>query len=61
MGQPWTSDVIEAAAEAFGNDFTPLSDMRASAAYRLQTAENMLRRYFAELNGDATKVLEVSL
>ncbi len=61
IGQPWTNDCIEAAVEAFSNDFTPLSDMRASAAYRLQTAENMLRRYFAELNGDATNVLEVSL
>jgi xanthine dehydrogenase iron-sulfur cluster and FAD-binding subunit A len=40
-------------------DFTPLSDMRASAEYRLLTAQNMLRRYFAELSGMQVSVLEV--
>ena len=29
-------------------DFTPLSDMRASAAYRLQVAQNLLRRLWLE-------------
>jgi xanthine dehydrogenase small subunit len=41
-------------------DFTPLSDMRASADYRLQSAENMLLRYWMEDQGLATSVLEVS-
>jgi len=36
-----------------------MSDMRASAAYRLTTAQNMLRRYVHDLNGDAVSVLEV--
>jgi len=29
-------------------DFKPLSDMRASAAYRLQGAQNLLRRFYLE-------------
>jgi xanthine dehydrogenase small subunit len=45
---------------AFAQDFTPLSDMRASAAYRLETAANLLRRYFHDLNGRPVSVLEVA-
>ena len=37
-----------------------MSDMRASAAYRLETTQNLLHRYFAERNGQATNVLEVA-
>ena len=58
-GQPWTEATIQSAAAAFDQDFTPMSDMRASAAYRLETARNMLLRYFAEMNGQAVSVLEV--
>ena len=60
IGQPWTADTIAKAAPTFADDFTPLSDMRASAAYRLQTAQNLLHRYFADSTGHATSVLEVS-
>ena len=59
-GQPWTEATIAKALPAFGQDFTPLSDMRASAAYRLETATNMLRRYFHDLNGTPVSVLEVA-
>jgi len=59
-GQPWTETAVEAAAAAFADDFTPLSDMRASAAYRLTAAANMLRRYFAESTGRQARVLEVA-
>jgi xanthine dehydrogenase large subunit len=40
-------------------DFAPMSDMRASAAYRMLTAQNLLRRYFHDLNGVPVSVLEV--
>ena len=58
-GQPWTNDTIAAAGAEFANDYTPMSDMRASADYRLRIAENLLHRYFADLGGAATSVLEV--
>jgi xanthine dehydrogenase small subunit len=51
IGQPWTSDMVEAAAEALAEDFTPITDMRASAAYRLAAAQNLLRRAFLETAG----------
>ncbi len=59
IGHPWVQETIEAGVAAFAQDFTPLSDMRASAAYRLEAAQNMLRRYFAELSGAATDVQAV--
>ena len=60
VGQPWDQTHIDQAVAAMADDFTPLSDMRASADYRMQSAQNMLRRYFAELSGVETSVLEVT-
>ena len=59
IGQDWTPETIQSALPAFAIDFTPLSDMRASANYRLTTAQNLLQRYFAETTGEATDVLGV--
>ncbi|QIE44905.1 xanthine dehydrogenase small subunit [Pseudohalocynthiibacter aestuariivivens] len=56
---PWTMETVTTALPAFARDFAPLSDMRASAGYRLQTAQNLLLRYFHEDEGIATSVLEV--
>jgi xanthine dehydrogenase small subunit len=58
-GRPWTEATIRAAGDAWAQDFTPLSDMRASAGYRLAAARNMLMRYFAEDQGAPARVLEV--
>jgi xanthine dehydrogenase small subunit len=58
-GKPWTSVAVEAAALALATDFTPLSDMRASAGYRMAVAQNLLRKAFIESQADAprTRVL----
>ncbi len=61
VGQPWTAETVEAAAARMGEDYTPMTDMRASADYRLTAAKNMLRRYFAELSGAPVNVLEVGV
>ena len=47
-GRPWTQATVEAAMAALGEDFAPLSDMRASAAYRLAAARNLLMRFWLE-------------
>ncbi|MFZ5960578.1 xanthine dehydrogenase small subunit [Pseudomonas knackmussii] len=49
LGQPFSASTFERAAEALGEDFTPLSDFRASKEYRLLTAQNLLRKCFLEL------------
>ncbi|MFZ3583501.1 xanthine dehydrogenase small subunit [Loktanella sp. DJP18] len=59
IGQPWTEATITTALPAFAADFQPMSDMRASAAYRLEAAQNMLRRYFADLSGADVDVRRV--
>ncbi|MFK7871510.1 MAG: xanthine dehydrogenase small subunit [Roseobacter sp.] len=60
IGQPWRIATIEAAMQAMQDDFQPLSDMRASAGYRLQAAQNMLMRYWLEDNGTAADVTAVT-
>jgi len=60
IGHPWTEATVEAAVVEFARDYAPLSDMRASAEYRLTAAQNMLWRYFYESQGIAANVLEVS-
>lgn len=59
LGQSWNAATVEAAALAMAGDFAPLSDMRASAGYRMLTAQNMLRRYLHDLAGETVSVLEV--
>ena len=49
LGQPFNAATFERAAIALGEDFTPLSDFRASKEYRLLTAQNLLRKCFLEL------------
>ena len=60
IGKAWTEATVEAAAEVMAGDFAPMTDMRASAGYRMLAAQNLLRRYFHDLNGAAVSVLEVS-
>jgi len=60
IGQPWSDTTVEHAVAKFAEDYAPLSDMRASAAYRMTTARNMLWRYFYEDQGVAANVLEVT-
>jgi xanthine dehydrogenase small subunit len=48
LGRPWSQDTVNAAIEALADDFTPLTDMRASATYRMQVARNLLQRFWLE-------------
>ncbi len=51
VGAVWSEAGIEAAAAALGADFQPLTDLRATSAYRLRTARNLLRRFYLEHAG----------
>ena len=48
QGQPWDATTLAAAQAALASDFKPLDDMRASAAYRLRVAQNLLQRFWLE-------------
>ncbi len=60
IGQPFAEPIIRRAMQAMRDDFEPMSDARASAAYRLQTAQNMLLRYLFEAKGTATDLHAVT-
>lgn len=52
VGQPWSEGAFSAAAQALSEDFTPLSDMRATADYRMTVARNLFQRFYLENSGD---------
>ena len=53
QGRLWDEAALQAAQAALALDFKPLTDMRASAAYRLQVAQNLLRRFWLETRAEA--------
>ncbi len=48
LGQPWDEAGVAAAQAALAKDFTPLTDMRASAEHRSRVAANLLMRFWLE-------------
>jgi xanthine dehydrogenase small subunit len=53
-GARWDEATLQRAQQALDADFTPLSDLRASADYRRQAARGLLRRLWLETRpGDA--------
>ena len=51
VGRPWTEETVEAAMAKYAEDFTPLTDMRATAEYRALAARNLLLRFYMETTG----------
>jgi xanthine dehydrogenase small subunit len=47
-GALWNEATVARGMTALAEDFTPMSDMRASAAYRMRAARNLLRRFLIE-------------
>jgi len=48
INQVWDKATIKLAMTALANDFSPISDFRASADYRLKVSQNLLPRFFLE-------------
>ncbi|MCY0094090.1 xanthine dehydrogenase small subunit [Hoeflea ulvae] len=55
-GQPWNWDTIQAARTALAEDYQPLSDWRASAEYRMLSAQNLMIRFFLETCGAPARI-----
>jgi len=51
VGKAFEAQSFETAAAALATDYTPLTDWRASAAYRLMVAQNLVRRFHLEQDG----------
>ncbi len=52
LGQRWDANTLQRVQDAVASDFTPLSDMRASAGYRLRVARSLLRRFWMETRAE---------
>lgn len=59
LGQDWSLEALQSLTPAWQSDFQPISDMRASASYRIESAQNLLIRYFHDLNGEIVDLREV--
>ena len=51
LGKPWTAQTVQQAMTVLRAEFSPISDMRASSAYRVQVLGNLLQRYWLESQG----------
>jgi xanthine dehydrogenase small subunit len=60
-GRPWTAATIARGRAALARELAPISDMRASSAYRLLAAQNLLSKFHMETTEPATetRVLEL--
>jgi xanthine dehydrogenase small subunit len=56
IGQAWSESAVRSAMSAMSNDVSPMSDMRASAEYRMQIAQNHLLRFWHESQGANTEL-----
>ena len=57
-GKPWTRDSLTQAIDTLRSEFQPISDMRASAAYRTEVLGNLLERFWLESQGQSNTCLE---
>jgi len=57
-GQPWTEATAQRAAAVLQAEFSPISDMRASGAYRRQVLGSLLQRYWLETQGQPSVSLD---
>ncbi|HEY8608996.1 MAG TPA: xanthine dehydrogenase small subunit [Noviherbaspirillum sp.] len=48
QGRTWDEAAAQDAAAKLAQDYAPLTDMRASSAYRMKAAQNLLRRFWLE-------------
>ena len=55
-GQAWSEAAVRAAMAAMADDFTPMTDMRASGGYRMRVAQNLLMRFWHESRTGAAPV-----
>jgi xanthine dehydrogenase small subunit len=56
LNREWNKQTLELAINEMAKDFTPISDFRASAEYRLSVSQNMLRRLFLETQQDSQPI-----
>ena len=62
LGKTWDEPQLQLAMNRLQEEFTPLTDMRASAAYRSRASANLLNRFYLETRpGQALQPAEVNV
>lgn len=56
LDKGWSEASVRAAMEVLKQDYSPMTDMRATATYRMQVAQNLLLRFWLETSGEAVAV-----
>lgn len=54
-GKEWSEETARGAMAIFPQDYAPLTDMRASAEYRMMGAQNLLYRFYLETTAPQTQ------
>jgi xanthine dehydrogenase small subunit len=54
VGREWSEATVDAAMDALGRDFSPITDMRSTSEYRDRVCRNLLKRFFLETTGAST-------
>jgi xanthine dehydrogenase small subunit len=60
LGAALSEASVARAIAALAQDFAPMTDQRGSSAYRLETAQNLLRRFYLESTGARASVLDAA-
>ncbi len=58
IGQPWGQALVQSTMAILRTEFSPISDMRASSAYRTEVLGNLLQRFWLESQGASDTSLE---
>ena len=58
INQEWTPELVHDAMQMLRAEFQPISDMRASAAYRVEVLGNLMQRFWLESQGHQAINLE---
>ncbi|RFO97689.1 xanthine dehydrogenase small subunit [Rhodoferax lacus] len=58
LGQAWSQTLVTEAMQRLRQEFSPISDMRASAAYRSEVLGNLLQRFWLESQGASDTSLQ---
>jgi xanthine dehydrogenase small subunit len=58
VGQPWSEATVQRATAALQAEFAPISDMRASSAYRSAMLAALPQRFWLETQGGAAASLD---
>jgi xanthine dehydrogenase small subunit len=60
IGKTWCEASIDAAANVLRQEFTPISDMRASSHYRVTVLGNLLTRYWLQSQGQDQQIVSLA-